>query len=69
MSDTAASSNQDFFDDDITSKDYGFIFDEEGNLKSVFMPEDFSDIPEGVLKIFQMCGIKDPRLSQVYTVH
>lgn len=57
------------FDDEITNEDYGFVFDAEGNLKSVFMPENGFDVPERVLKVFQMCGIEDPHGVYVHTIH
>lgn len=45
--------------DEISDDDYGFILDAEGNLKSVFIPEDYDEIPEKVYAIFKLFGIED----------
>lgn len=45
---------------DIESTDYGFIFDEEGNLKHMFTPDGFElDPPKIIRKILKMLGIDD----------
>lgn len=43
--------------DDIEDDDYGFILDREGNLKSVFLPDDTSEIPDKVMEILELFGI------------
>lgn len=43
--------------DDIEDDDYGFILDRDGNLKSVFLPENTDDIPDKVLEILELFEI------------
>lgn len=45
--------------DEISDEDYGFILDADGNLKSIFMPEEYTEIPEKVYEIFKLFGIED----------
>lgn len=44
-------------DDDITDDDFGFILDRDGNLKSVFLPENLDDIPDKVMDILELFDI------------
>lgn len=46
--------------DEISDEDYGFILGPDGELKSIFTPENAPFItPENVVKILQMFGISD----------
>lgn len=48
-------------DDDFVDNDYGFVFDEFGNIKYFFMPDMCEQPPpEIVCKILQLLGITDP---------
>lgn len=51
--------DMDEYDSEITGDDYVFILDSDGNLKSVLVPEDYEEIPESVLAIFEVFGITD----------
>ena len=46
-------------EDEIQADDYGFIFDAEGNLKTVLMPEDYDEIPEKIIELFKLIGVTD----------
>ena len=49
------------FDTDIDDEDYGFVFSADGELKSVFLPENLPfKTPENIQKILAMFGITDP---------
>ena len=50
----------DEYDSEITSDDYVFILDADGNLKSVLVPEEYEEIPDSVFAIFEIFGIDDP---------
>lgn len=43
--------------DDIMDDDFGFILDKQGNLKSVFLPDNVEDIPDKVLEILELFEI------------
>lgn len=50
-------------DQDIGEDDYGFVFDAEGNVKFVFVPDNLPfKPPKNILKILKILGITD--LSQ-----
>jgi len=51
--------SDDFALDEIEADDYGFIFDAEGNLKTVLMPEDYDEIPEKIIQLFKLIGVED----------
>ena len=57
--------------DDISDDDYGFILDREGNLKSVFLPENTDDIPDRVLEILELFEIDsiESLANPTVTVH
>jgi hypothetical protein len=57
------------FASEITSSDYAFVIDEDGDLKSVYMPAAGMEIPPAVKKIFRMFGIKNPHDVEVHIVH
>jgi hypothetical protein len=59
----------DVYDEEITNEDYGFIVGADGELKSVFMPTDYFEIPEKVKAVFETFGISDPESVNVYTLH
>jgi hypothetical protein len=50
-------------DQDISEDDYGFVFDSEGNVKFVFVPDNAPfKPPKTILKIMKILGVTD--LSQ-----
>lgn len=51
--------SDDFALDEIGLDDYGFIFDAEGNLKTVLMPEDYTEIPEKIIELFKLIGVTE----------
>ena len=57
--------------DDISDDDYGFILDREGNLKSVFLPENTDEIPDKVLEILELFEIDsiESLANPTVTVH
>lgn len=57
------------YDDEITDEDYGFVLDAEGNLKSVFMPSDYFEVPDKVKAIFASLGINNPEDVYIHTIH
>jgi hypothetical protein len=59
----------DLYDDEITDEDYGFVLGPDGELKSVFMPTNYFEIPPKVLAIFKAFGIEDPDSVQIHSVH
>ena len=43
----------------VDERDYAFVFDEKGNLKSLIMPEVLpEELPESVQAIFDLLGIE-----------
>jgi hypothetical protein len=61
---------QEQFSKEITSSDYAFIVDTDGDLKAVYMPsEGISEVPDSVRKIFKAMGIKNPDNIDSATVH
>lgn len=60
----------DLFNTELSTKDYGFIMTQDGDLKAVFVPRDMeSHVPEVIQKVFHLFGIEDPVCVQVHTVH
>jgi hypothetical protein len=50
-------------DQDIGDDDYGFVFDGEGNIKYIFVPDDLPfKPPKNITKIMKILGVTD--LSQ-----
>jgi hypothetical protein len=50
-----------FYEDDIGEEDYGFIFGADGQLKSVFLPDNMPfTTPENIQKILEIFGYSDP---------
>jgi hypothetical protein len=46
---------------DLGDEDYGFILGPDGELKSVFLPENMPfEVPEKLAKIFEILGYSDP---------
>jgi hypothetical protein len=62
--------DEDFADDEeITDADYGFIIGPDGELKSMFMPDDpMQPIPDTVLTIMEMFGIEDSDITDSITI-
>ena len=62
--DISLSVNEDLGEFDIDENDFGFLIDGEGNLKTVFGPNDsFSAPPEAVQKILDMFGVSSTDLA------
>lgn len=61
----------DVYEQEIEDDDFGFIVDANGDLKSVFLPDNMSvsDLPESVQKIFELFGIDDPDRLDNTTIH
>ncbi len=55
----ALDQEHDYYDDEISDEDYGFIFDADGNLKSVFLPDSVLEVPETIQAILDIFGIDD----------
>jgi hypothetical protein len=50
----------DMYDTEIADDDYGFIFDSNGDIKSVFLPDHIpSQLPEKIQKLLELFGIND----------
>ncbi len=50
----------DVYDQEITDDDYGFIFGPDGELKSVFLPDNVPfKTPKNISKILKIFGIND----------
>jgi len=62
-------SRYDIYDEEITNEDYGFILGPDGELKSVFMPLDYFEVPAKVRELFKAFGIADPDSIQIHTLH
>jgi hypothetical protein len=60
----------DIYEREITDSDFGFIIDNNGDLKTVFFPETFSGIiPEKIKELFQLMGVKNPENLVSVTLH
>lgn len=62
---------EDVYDSEMSDDDYGFILGPNGELKSVFVPDNASfNTPKNVLKILKMFGIYDvDNLTGEETLH
>lgn len=57
------------YDTEIEDDDYGFILGPNGELKSVFLPENIPfELPEKLAKLFELFGITDPNQTNT-TLH
>lgn len=60
----------DVYDQEIGDDDYGFILGPDGELKSVFLPDNMPfNTPENIAKIFEIFGIDDPDQLDNTTLH
>lgn len=59
------------YTDEIGEEDYGFVFDAEGNLKFVFVPEILPDKPpKNIAKIMKIIGVIDlAQFNEDLTIH
>jgi hypothetical protein len=57
------------YDTEIDDEDYGIILGPDGELKSMFLPENMPfEVPEKLARIFEILGYTDPdKLTQ--TLH
>lgn len=69
MQEKEEKTNNEEFQEEMTSKDYGFIVSDEGELKAVFVPRSSIYVPQEVRKVFKIFGIKSPETVDVHTVH
>jgi hypothetical protein len=56
------------FSEELTNKDYAFVIDESGQLKSVYWPENV-EVPDCVIAICKAFGISDPESVNPHTIH
>jgi hypothetical protein len=56
-------------DFDLTDDDYGFIIRADGQIKALFMPTEYFDIPQTVLDILKTLGVGHPNDIMSHTVH
>lgn len=56
-------------DSEISDEDYGIIIHPNGDIKALFMPSDYFEIPETVLKILKVLGVTNPDDMTSHTVH
>lgn len=56
------------FSDELSGKDYAFVIDETGQLKSVYWPENV-EVPENVIAICKAFGIEHPESVTLHTIH
>lgn len=54
---------------DLTDDDYGFIIRADGQIKALFMPTEYFDIPQSVLDILKTLGVGHPNDIMSHTVH
>lgn len=54
---------------DLTDDDYGFIIRADGQIKALFMPTEYFDIPQTVLDILKTLGVGHPNDIMSHTVH
>ncbi len=54
---------------DLTDNDYGFIIRADGQIKALFMPTEYFDIPPSVLEILKTLGVGHPNDIMSHTVH
>ena len=60
----------DIYDTEISDEDYGFVLGPDGELKSVFLPDNIPfKQPKNVQKIFKMFGIRDAEQLDNDTLH
>jgi hypothetical protein len=60
----------DLYDVEIGDEDYGFIFGPDGELKSVFLPENMPfKTPKKIQRLLKMFGITDPGQLDDPTLH
>ena len=60
----------DVYDTEISDEDYGFIVGPDGELKSVFLPDNLPfKQPKNIQKIFKIFGIRDAEQLDNDTLH
>lgn len=59
-----------FYENDISEEDYGFVFGPDGELKSVFLPDNMPfKTPDNIQKLLSIFGINDPDQLNNDTLH
>ena len=48
------------FEEKMTSRDYGFILDADGDLKAVVMPYECFELPDKVVALLHSLGVTNP---------
>jgi hypothetical protein len=60
----------DVYDTEISDEDYGFILGPDGELKSIFLPENMPfKPPKNIARILKMFGINDADQLDNNTLH
>jgi hypothetical protein len=62
---------EDIYETDIGLDDYGFVFDSDGEIKAIFLPENLPfKPPKNITKILKLLGITDiDAINGVETLH
>ncbi|MCX7592423.1 MAG: hypothetical protein N2235_01435 [Fischerella sp.] len=62
--------SQDIYDQEIEDTDFGLIISKNGVLKSLFLPEDNTEVPENIRSILSLLGVKDiVDVFENHTIH
>lgn len=60
----------DMYDQEIEDSDFGLVISKNGELKSLFLPEDEIEIPREVRIILDLFGVTDVAdVLQYHTIH
>lgn len=54
---------------EIEDTDFGLIFDQDGNLKMIMVPDSYMQYPPNIKKVFKAAGIPDLDEVQTHTLH
>ena len=54
---------EDAIDAEMNFEDFGFIIGPTGEIKAVFMPDDYDELPDNVQKIFTIFGVSPQLMS------
>ncbi|HET8688380.1 MAG TPA: hypothetical protein VFM18_17355 [Methanosarcina sp.] len=55
---------------ELADDDYGFIFDSDGNLKAVYLPNDVPPaFPKNIKKMLKMLNVDETGLLESPTIH
>lgn len=54
---------------ELEDTDFGIIFNQDGDLKMVLLPEAYMQLPPMIKKVFKAAGIPDPDTIEQHTIH